>query len=52
MEYTTDSIQNYDDSPMCGHLYLEVLLRLSNGENWKQIFSAIKSDKYVFEQWL
>lgn len=49
LEYTTDSIQKYDDPPICDHLCLEVLRRLTNRENWKHIYSIINSDKYVFE---
>lgn len=51
LQYNTDSIQQYDDPPICGHLCLEVLRRLSRGENWKEISRIIKRDKYVFKQW-
>ena len=51
LQYNTDSIQQYDDPPICGHLCLEVLRRLSKGQSWKQISRIIKRDKYVFKQW-
>lgn len=46
LEYNTDRIQTYTDPPMCGHLCLEVLRRISNGENLKNIFGNI--NKYGF----
>lgn len=51
LQYNTDSFQNFDDPPICGHLCLEVLSRLSRGEDWHKISSIIKEDKYVFDEW-
>lgn len=51
LQYNTDSFQNYDDPPICGHLCLEVLRRLSDGEDWHNLSTIINNDKYVFEQW-
>lgn len=49
LEYNTDRIQNYSDPPICGHLCLEVLRRLSNSEKPNIIFRNI--NKYDFTQW-
>lgn len=50
LQYNTDSFQNYSDPPICGHLCLEVLRRLSSGEDWHTISTIINNNKYVFEQ--
>lgn len=51
LEYNTDRIQLYSDPPICGHLCLEVLRRLSNGESPNNIFHNIKESKYDFTSW-
>lgn len=51
LQFNTDSFQNYEDPPICGHLCLEVLRRLSCGQDWHKITLIINKNKYVFEQW-
>lgn len=47
--YTTDSIQDFQDPPICGHLCVE-FLRLIKRNNWKDISNIIKQN--VLSQWI
>lgn len=51
LEYNTDKIQTYNDPPICGHLCLEFLKRISNGDNINNILYKIKDNKYDFTSW-
>lgn len=40
--FNEDRIQNFNDPPICGHLYLIVLEKLSKGENYEKILKTFK----------
>lgn len=51
LKYNSYGFQKYNDPPICGHLCLEVLRRLSAGASWESVESALQENKFVWQTW-